>query len=139
MTTKKPSKRKARSKELLKKHHRKGCGDVLYESHKMKWSPEYSSWRDMKLRCLNPKNKNFNRYGGRGIVINETWICSFTAFFHDMGPKPTPKHTLDRIDNDGHYTKENCRWATRLEQARNRSNAVKVREVLPKRKVKKGK
>lgn len=83
-----------------------------------KVSSEYSSWRKMMLRCYNPNAPRFDRYGGRGITVYEPWH-RFEAFFASMGQKPTPQHTLDRIENDGNYDPSNCRWATKKEQARN--------------------
>lgn len=74
----------------------------------------------MKTRCHNKRFKDFHLYGGKGITICEQWVHSFVAFFSDVGPKPTPKHSLDRFPNpQGNYEPGNVRWATPKEQARN--------------------
>jgi hypothetical protein len=82
-------------------------------------TPEYQAWYQMRRRCQNPKVKDFVDYGGRGITICEAWE-SFDVFLRDMGPKPSPSHSLNRIDNDGNYEPNNCHWATPKEQAVNR-------------------
>ncbi len=85
-----------------------------------KKKPEYKSWCSMKGRCCNQKNKAFKDYGGRGIKVCDRWLNSFENFLADMGERPTPKHSIDRINNDGNYEPSNCRWATRLQQGRNK-------------------
>lgn len=88
-------------------------------------TPEYRTWRAMRARCSNPKLKEYPRYGGRGITVCERWQ-SYENFLADMGRRPSLQYTIDRIDvNDG-YFKENCRWATAQEQSRNRTNNVLI-------------
>jgi hypothetical protein len=90
--------------------------------HSGKQTPEYRTWCDMKSRCSNPKAQQYKWYGGRGITVCERWRKSFEAFYEDMGPRPSPKHTLDRRDNEGPYSPENCKWSTWKEQGRNKRN-----------------
>lgn len=82
--------------------------------------PEYVLWCGMIARCTNPKNKRWTDYGGRGIVVCQRWRWSFAAFFKDMGKRPTPKHSLERNNNNRGYSPANCRWATNAEQSTNR-------------------
>lgn len=89
-------------------------------------TPEYQAWKGLISRCENPKNKCFDDYGGRGIVVCKRWRESFEAFFSDMGPRPLTKISLDRIDVDGPYSPKNCRWATAIEQARNKRTNCRI-------------
>jgi hypothetical protein len=95
---------------------------------------EYKVWQGMHKRCSNPRCKSFADYGGRGIQVCDHWN-EFPAFIADMGPRPSAKHSLDRIDVNGDYGPRNCRWATPVEQVRNRRRRsrgqfVTVNEIL---------
>ena len=114
---------------LLSKGETKSCGcakarftSEANRTHGESKTPTYRSWASMIQRCLNASNKNYNRYGGRGITVCDRWL-SFENFIADMGPRPTAKHTLDRVNNNGGYNKENCQWLELKFQARNRENS----------------
>lgn len=98
---------------------------ALFTKHGMHKSREWTSWKKAKSRCHNPNNTHFSYYGGRGIVMSEEWRDSFEEFFKDMGHCPDG-FTLDRIDVDGNYSKENCRWASRKSQSNNRRNNLLI-------------
>ena len=91
--------------------------------HGLSNTPEYEIWLQIKGRCLNPRNKRYKYYGGRGITICQEWIDSFPKFLEDIGKRPYPKATLDRIDVNKGYFKENCRWTDWVTQSQNRRSA----------------
>jgi len=95
-----------------------GCKTCVPTSHGKSCSPEYRVFHDMHNRCKNQSIAAYKDYGGRGITVCEEWE-SFEVFYRDMGPRPSPKHSIDRRDNSLGYSKGNCRWATKQEQARN--------------------
>jgi hypothetical protein len=100
------------------------CGCLQREtatSHGGTGTSEFNVWQMMWQRCTNAKQNSYPRYGGRGIRVCDRWL-SFDNFRSDMGPKPTPIHKLERVNNDGDYEPANCRWATPLEQGRNKAN-----------------
>jgi len=88
--------------------------------------PLYKTWASMIERCESPDNKSYHRYGGRGIKVCKRWRKNFGAWLDDMGERPSRKHSVDRIDPNGNYEPSNCRWASAIEQQRNRSNNLLV-------------
>lgn len=90
-------------------------------THGLSKIPEFHVWKTMKSRCHNKNSHAYPRYGGRGIVVCDRWRASFADFYADMGPRPTGRHCIDRIDNDGNYEPGNCRWVTNQENCCNTS------------------
>lgn len=100
--------------------------NMEHRTHGATGSREYVSYCAMKQRCLYPKNKRYEQYGGRGIRICDRWLESFENFYADMGQQPGPGYSIERIDRDKDYEPGNCVWADSLQQANNRSNNTRI-------------
>ncbi len=117
----------------LRSGHTKSCrcwklertGDA-HRTHGRTNTPEYRIWCDIKKRCTNPRSKSWPDYGGRGITMCWRWLHSFEAFLADMGLRPSPQHTIERLDNDLGYSPLNCVWVIRAEQMRNMSTNYRI-------------
>lgn len=108
-----------------------GCSSWAFRlprvvTHGMSKHPLYAVWRSMVRRCCDPRRPEWASYGGRGIIVCDRWRGSFSNFYEDMGPSYQPNLSLDRIDNDGPYCKENCRWATSKQQQNNMRTNIRI-------------
>lgn len=122
--------------ENLRRGYTKSCGCLRGEIAKsaerahtrtgVKQHPLYETWRTMLRRCNDPKNARYSDYGARGVRVCAAWELDFWAFADFMGEKPSPAHTLDRVDNSGNYEPGNCRWASPDEQANNKRSTRRL-------------
>lgn len=126
------------SANTLRQGQSKSCGCLMKEllskrskTHGKSKTKQYSIWRSMLRRCYDKSCKYYSYYGGRGITVCKRWRVSYQNFLDDMGDRPSDGHSIDRVNNNGNYTKKNCRWATRFEQHANtrRSTLLTYGEV----------
>jgi hypothetical protein len=97
-----------------------------HKTHGKSETAEYCAWRSMKKRCLLGSDAHYPNYGGRGIQVCDRWLASFENFLEDMGAKPDPSYSLERLDTNGNYDPSNCIWATKATQAQNRRTASAI-------------
>lgn len=121
-----------------KKYHVRGCNlkyrgvkscrscSVIKHKGVLRKEPEYNVWSEMKQRCLNPKNKNYSHYGGRGIKIHNSWVDSYENFLSDMGRRPSNRYSIERIDVNGNYEPSNCKWIPKVDQPLNTTRIKKI-------------
>lgn len=108
----------------LKYGNTKSCGCIRKTRSGLSKTVEYDAWLSMIDRCVNTENKRFEDYGGRGISVCNEWLNDFERFLSDIGKRPSKLYSLDRIDNNLNYCKDNCKWSTAKEQANNRRNNI---------------
>lgn len=117
----------------LKSGKSKSCGCLRKEvsyyrniTHGLSGTKEFAAWSNIKDRCYNPNNKDYCNYGGRGIIVCDRWLNSFTNFMLDMGFAPNVKNSIERLNVNGNYEPKNCKWGTDKEQSRNKRTTVWV-------------
>lgn len=105
-------------------HNTRKGAQGFQRTHGMRDAPEYRIWNHMKLRCHSPTNRGYYKYGAKGVTVCQRWRDSFEAFYADVGPRPSPWHSIDRIDPTGNYEPGNVRWALPVTQANNKRTTI---------------